>query len=131
MAKTKKKAAPKKVTDQSLALADAAIKGIMEKKGKNIVRLNLKNISNSVCNYFIICEGDSSTQVSAIADSVEDTVRKETNERPYHSEGFENSEWILIDYVDVVVHVFQPEIRMFYNLEKLWADAEAEKFTAK
>jgi len=133
-AKTIKKAAPKTakkkavkvpaVIDETKLLADAVVEGILEKKGKYISVLNLKNIHNRVCDYFIICQADSTTQVNAVAGSVEEIVRKKTGEKPYRSEGFENSEWILIDYVTVVVHVFQSHIRNFYNLESLWADAE-------
>jgi ribosome-associated protein len=105
-------------------LADAAVDGILEVKGRNVSILNLKHIHNRVCDYFIICQADSNTQVNAIADSVEEMVKKLTGERPYRKEGFENSEWILVDYVTVVVHIFQSHIRNFYNLESLWADAE-------
>ncbi len=105
-------------------LAETVIKGIQEKKGKEIVLLDLRKIENAICDYFIICHGDSSTQVSAIANSVDKEVKKDTGEDPWHSEGYENSEWVLIDYVDVVVHVFQKQIRDFYKLEKLWGDAE-------
>ncbi|MGB3947601.1 MAG: ribosome silencing factor [Bacteroidia bacterium] len=123
-----KKTALKKKEDTSLQkLVDAVVDGILEIKGKNISVLDLREIQNRVCDYYIICQADSSTQVSAIADSVEDVVKKRLNERPYHSEGFQNSEWILIDYVTVVVHVFQSHIREFYNLEGLWADAEVTK----
>ena len=120
----------KKEKDSTLELVEYAIKGILEKKGKNIACLNLKDIATRVCDYFIICEGDSTTQVSAIASSIEEEVKKGTGEKPYHSEGQQNSEWILIDYINVVVHVFQPQIRSFYNLESLWADAEEVKFDA-
>jgi ribosome-associated protein len=133
-AKTVKKSAPKTakkktlktptVIDETKRLADAVVEGILEKKGKNISVLNLKNIHNRVCDYFIICQADSTTQVNAVAGSVEEIVKKKTGEKPYRSEGFENSEWILIDYVTVVVHVFQSHIRNFYNLEALWADAD-------
>ncbi|MEO6901473.1 MAG: ribosome silencing factor [Bacteroidia bacterium] len=105
-------------------LADAAVEGILEVKGRNISILNLTTIHNRVCDYFIICQADSNTQVSAIAGSVEEIVKKLTGERPYRKEGLQNSEWVLIDYVTVVVHVFQSQIRNFYNLESLWADAE-------
>ncbi len=108
-------------------LVDAAVEGILEVKGKNISILDLKKIHNRVCDYYIICQADSNTQVNAIAGSVEETVKKLTAERPYHTEGFQNSEWILVDYVTVVVHVFQSHIREFYNLEALWADAEITK----
>lgn len=123
-----KKTSLKKKEDTSLQkLVDAAVDGILEIKGKNISVLDLRGIQSRVCDYYIICQADSSTQVGAIADSVEDVVKKRLNERPYHSEGFQNSEWILIDYVTVVVHVFQSHIREFYNLEGLWADAEVTK----
>ncbi|MBL0330439.1 MAG: ribosome silencing factor [Bacteroidetes bacterium] len=105
-------------------LADAIVEGILEVKGRNISVLNLKGIHNRVCDYFIICQADSNTQVNAIAGSVEEMVKKKTGERPYRKEGFENAEWILVDYVTVVVHIFQTEVRNFYNLESLWADAE-------
>lgn len=119
--------AGKKQENPSKKLIDAVVEGILEIKGKNIAILDLNTIHNRVCDYYIICQADSSTQVSAIANSVEEIVRKRTGERPYHSEGFQNSEWILIDYVNVVVHVFQSHIREFYNLEALWADAEVTK----
>lgn len=105
-------------------LADAVVEGILEIKGKNITVMDLRGIHNRVCDYFIICQADSNTQVNAIAGSIQETVRKITGDRPYRSEGFENAEWILIDYVTVVVHIFQSHIRDFYNLESLWADAE-------
>ena len=117
----KKKTEAKSPTQK---LADAVVEGILEIKGKNITVMDLRSIHNRVCDYFIICQADSTTQVNAIADSIQETVRKTTGDKPYRSEGFENSEWILIDYVTVVVHVFQTHIRDFYNLESLWADAE-------
>ncbi|MBP7808398.1 MAG: ribosome silencing factor [Bacteroidia bacterium] len=95
-----------------------------EKKAKNITIINLTSIENSVADFFVICDADSKTHVEAIADSVDEIVQKTTNERPFHAEGFENAEWILMDYINVVVHVFQKEIRDYYNLEALWADAE-------
>ena len=127
--KTKAKPAVKKTVekvkkDANQLLADAIVKGILEVKGRNISVLNLKSIHNRVCDYFIICQADSNTQVNAIAGSVEEMVKKTTGERPYRKEGFENSEWILVDYVTVVVHIFQSQIRNYYNLESLWADAE-------
>ncbi len=118
MAKRKKK------TNISDSLSEIVIKGIQEKKGKNIVSMNLKNIQNAVTDYFIICHGTSSTQVAAIADSIEFEVRTAAGIKPWHKEGFQNAEWILLDYADVVVHVFQEKIRDFYQIESLWADAE-------
>ncbi len=114
----------KKTKSPTELLADAIVEGILEVKGRNISVLNLQDVHNRVCDYFIICQADSSTQVNAIAGSVEVMVKKLTGERPYRKEGFENSEWILVDYVTVVVHIFQTEVRNFYNLESLWADAE-------
>lgn len=118
------KSEPKKIKGPTEHLADAIVEGILEVKGRNISVLNLKDVHNRVCDYFIICQADSNTQVNAIAGSVEEMVKKLTGERPYRKEGFENSEWILVDYVTVVVHIFQTEVRNFYNLESLWADAE-------
>lgn len=110
--------------DDAATLAEIVVKGIQEKKGKDIICLNLRGLNNTVTDYFIICHGDSNTQVEAIANSVDYEVKKTTGENPWHKEGFQNAEWILVDYVNVVVHIFQKESRQFYNLEKLWADAE-------
>ncbi|MFN8713572.1 MAG: ribosome silencing factor [Bacteroidota bacterium] len=125
------KAAKSITNDPSLQLADAVVNSILEKKGEKIVCLDLRNIENAVCSFFIICEGNSDTQVEAIADSVEFNVKKQTGQRPYRSEGWENALWILIDYIDVVVHVFERETRAFYNLERLWADAGEIKYSPK
>ncbi len=111
-------------SDSSEQLAQAVVEGIQEKKGKNITILDLRDVDGSVCDFFVICDGDSNTQVDAIGDSVEDYVRKKLNDKPYHIEGKQNAEWILVDYVNVVVHVFQRPVREFYNLEGLWADAK-------
>lgn len=116
-----------KAKDEGRILAESVVNGMLEKKAQNIRWLDLRAIENAVCDYFIICEGGSNTQVEAIAESVEDIVKKETGQRPYRSEGWENALWILIDYVNVVVHVFERETRYFYNLESLWADAEEIK----
>ncbi len=105
-------------------LVDTIVEGIQEKKGTNIAILDMRKIDGSICQFFIICDGDSNTHVDAIGNSVEDYVRKKINDKPFHIEGRENAEWILVDYVDVVVHIFQKPIRSFYNLEDLWADAK-------
>ncbi len=118
----KKAAAPAK--DATRILAENVVRGILEKKGKHVVCLDLRKIENAVFDYFIICEGDSTTQVDAIGESVVDYVKKVSGERPYRSEGWQNSLWILVDYINVVVHVFERDTRLFYNLESLWADAE-------
>ncbi len=105
-------------------LVDAIVEGIQEKKGANISILDMRKIDGSVCQFFVLCDGDSNTHVNAIGDSIEDYVREKINDKPLHVEGKQNAEWILVDYVDVVVHVFQKPIRSFYNLEGLWADAK-------
>ncbi len=105
-------------------LVDTIVEGIQEKKGTNIAILDMREIDSSICQFFIICDGDSNTHVDAIGNSVEDYVREKINDKPFHIEGRENAEWILVDYVDVVVHIFQKPIRSFYNLEGLWADAK-------
>lgn len=101
----------------------AVIKGIQEVKGKDIICLDLRKIHNRVCDFFIICHGDSSTQVTSIADSVEEFTWKLTKEDPIHKEGKSNAEWVLLDYFDVIVHIFHRDKREHYNLENLWADA--------
>ncbi len=120
----------KKVTDTSAHLADIIVEAIQEKKGSEIVVLNLKEVPNSVSDYFIVCTGDSTTQVAAIAHSIDEHVKKNLNEDAWHKEGFQNAEWILMDYVTVVVHIFQPEARNFYKIEKLWSDAEIKVISA-
>lgn len=122
--KTVKKTTVKKKKDEGVSLAEAVISGIREKKGKEIVWLGLGKLESAVCSHFIICEATSGTQIEAIARSVEEVVLKERGLKPWHSEGKQNAQWILIDYVNVVVHIFQSEVRHFYNLEGLWADAE-------
>ena len=101
------------------------IKGIEEVKGNNIDILDLREIENTVCDYFIICNGTSNTQVNAIVNSVQKTVSKALQDKPWHIEGSENAEWVLMDYVSVVVHVFQKHIREYYDIESLWGDAKA------
>lgn len=114
----------RKRNDDSQSISDIAVQGIIEKKGQEIVCLDLRNVKTSVADYFVICHADSATQVRAIADSVEEEVYKVLKEDPWRKEGFENSEWIILDYVSVVVHVFKREKRYFYGVEELWGDAE-------
>lgn len=102
------------------------IQSMSDKKAENIVCLNMKNILKNVCDYFVICDGNSSTQVDTIAKAVEDDMYKTIGESVHHREGYNNAEWILLDYIDVVVHIFQPQQRRHYNLEGLWADAKHE-----
>ena len=111
------------------ALIATIIKGIEEVKGNDIDILDLRDIENTVCDYFIICNGNSNTQVNAIVGSVQKIVSKELKDKPWHIEGSDNSEWILMDYVNVVVHVFQKHIREFYDIEGLWGDAKTTSIT--
>jgi ribosome-associated protein len=105
-------------------IVESAIQGMQEKIGKQIVNMDLSKIDNAVCQNFVICHGDSNRQVSAIAESVQEFIKKKTNENPWHKEGVQNAEWILLDYSNIVVHIFNEQARKFYNLEGLWADAE-------
>ena len=100
------------------------IEGIDNLKGEKINIIDLRKIDNSVCKYFIICSGNSNTHVKSISNSIQKHVWKETNENPWHVEGEERCDWILIDYVDIAVHVFKKETRIFYDLESLWGDAK-------
>ncbi|MEW5675863.1 ribosome silencing factor [Flavobacterium enshiense] len=100
------------------------IKGIEDVKGNDIDILDLREIDNTVCDYFVICNGNSNTQVNAITNSIQKVVSKELKDKPWHVEGTENAEWVLMDYVSIVVHVFQKHIREYYNIESLWGDAK-------
>ena len=113
-----------KGTDQ---LITQIIKGIDEVKGQDVEILDLRELENTVCDYFIICNGTSNTQVNAIVNSIQKTVSKALKDKPWHVEGSDNAEWILIDYVHVVVHVFQKHIREYYDIEGLWGDAKSVK----
>jgi ribosome-associated protein len=104
-------------------LLKTVVLGLQEKKGTNIVILDMRLLENSVCEYFVICEGDSHVHVGAIAESVEEVVWKQMHDSPVHIEGKSQSHWVLVDFVDIVVHVFQKSYRGYYDLEGLWADA--------
>ncbi len=105
-------------------LLTSIIAGIEDVKGQDIFLLDLRKIDNAACDYFIICNGNSNTQVNAIVNSVQKNTSKQYNEKPWHIEGQENGEWVLMDYVSIVLHVFQPHIRSYYNIEDLWGDAK-------
>ena len=109
-------------------LKNAIIKGIQNGKGNNIICLDLRNISGAVSDFFIICHGDSTTHVEGINRSVYNSCLSTIGEKPWHEEGVSNAEWILLDYVNIVVHIFHKDVRDFYNLEELWADAPYEEF---
>lgn len=117
-----------KALNESSYLSELAIHGIQEKKGNDIVRLDLRNLKSSVSDYFVICHADSGTQVKAIANSIEDEIFKGTGQEPVHKEGLEHAEWILLDYIDVVVHIFKTDKREFYGVEDLWGDAEIKYY---
>jgi ribosome-associated protein len=116
----------KKKSDETDLLLGSIVKGIFEKKGQNVLKIDLRKLENRITDYFVICQASSTTQVSSLADSIDDTVRKEALEKPLHLEGLDNCFWVLIDYGSVVVHVFLEEYRSFYSLESLWADAVIE-----
>ena len=113
-----------KVINESAYISELAIFGVQEKKGNEIVRLDLRNINSSVTDYFVICHADSTTQVKAIANSVEEEIFKAIQQEPWRKEGLEYGEWILLDYINVVVHIFRTDKREFYGVEDLWGDAE-------
>lgn len=118
--------AKKKNKEEGANLVKIIVKAIEEKKGKDIVIMNLTNLKTPLCDYFVVCSGSSKTQTEAIADFIVNNIKKETKLKLKHKEGKENGEWILLDYFDVVVHVFQENIRSYYKLEQLWADADIE-----
>tara|TARA_B110000444_G_scaffold98764_1_gene93627 strand:- start:1526 stop:1897 length:372 start_codon:yes stop_codon:yes gene_type:complete len=111
-------------------LISKIISGVEDVKGIDISLLDLRDIENTVCSYFIVCSGSSNTHVNAIVSSVQKTVSRELREKPFHTEGLDNSEWVLIDYVNIVVHVFQKHIREYYNIEELWGDAKTTQITS-
>ncbi len=119
---------PVKKSNEAVKLLEKVIEGILKTKGLKVVSLNLTKLPNAVSNYFVICHGTSKIQVEAIANSVLEETFQANDSKPWHKEGFENAEWILLDYVNVVVHIFLEETRAFYNIEKLWADAEIKVY---
>lgn len=117
-----------KKTDASVKLADIAVHGMQEKKAKNIVKIDLRKLGSAVTDFFVICHGDSDRQIEAIADSVEHEIQKATGEKPFSREGYKSSDWVLLDYVNVVIHVFLREKREFYGIEDLWNDGIITEF---
>ena len=110
--------------DQTKELVKTIVEGLQEKRGKNIVTVDLSQTSGAICQYMVICEGNTPTQVSALSDSVWDFARKNANEKPLSIDGTQGAQWIGMDYGTVLVHIFLPEQRAFYNLENLWADSK-------
>ncbi len=119
---TDRKKSPRKLSFQS-RIIKSIINAIQEKKGELIISADLRNIPEAVADFFIICQASSHVQVKAIAEHVQDKVREDCNEQPYHYEGFQTAMWVLVDYINVVVHVMQPATRQFYKLEDMWSDA--------
>ena len=109
--------------EQTKQLVTTITKGIQEKKGSNIVIADLSSIEGTICKYFVICQGNSPAQVEAITESIGDFARNEMNEKPSAVAGLDNAQWVAMDYGDVLVHIFLPDVREFYDLEHLWADA--------
>jgi ribosome-associated protein len=112
------------------ALISNIITGRENVKGLDVRLLDLRDIENTVCNYFVVCSGSSNTHVNAIVSAIQKTVSKELKEKPFHTEGIDNAEWVLIDYVNIVVHVFQKHIREYYNIEELWGDAKTTEIAS-
>ena len=110
--------------EQTKQLLESIKKGIQEKKGQGIVVADLSGIDGTICHYFVICQGNSPSQVEAITDSVGEFARKELGEKPAHVVGLENAQWVAMDYTDVLVHIFLPDVREYYDLEHLWDDAK-------
>ena len=113
--------------NKSSKIYKSIIKAIQDKKGENIISLDLRKIPEAVADFFVICEASNQPQIRAISDSVEDQVKKVTGESPYRHEGKQNLQWVLIDYVNIVVHIMLPEQRRFYKLEEMWSDAVEEE----
>lgn len=123
--------AKKRKGANSEKLSDVIVKGMQEKKATDIVVLDLRKVKNAVADFFILCSGNSDKQLDAIADSIDAEVSKTLKENPWHIEGKNNKEWMLLDYIDVVAHVFKKDRREFYALEKLWGDAEIIEINSK
>lgn len=119
---TRKRIVASKITPKS-KIFKAIIKAIQERKGENIVSLDLRKIPEAVADFFIICQATSNTQIKAIGEHVEELTKKECKESPYKHEGFQSLHWVLIDYINIVVHIMQPDTRKFYQLEEMWSDA--------
>jgi ribosome-associated protein len=129
----KKKSPTRKIVKKSVRklndterLRDCIIEGMKEKKAKDIVCIDLRNLKNAVSDFFIVCHADSKTHIDSISKSVEEFVYKKKGEEPFHREGRANSEWVLLDYLNVVAHIFRKEQREYYGIERLWADAEIQ-----
>ncbi|MBO4331915.1 MAG: ribosome silencing factor [Paludibacteraceae bacterium] len=110
-------------TTEDKKIIEKIVEGIQDVKGKKIVIVDMTGLENYTCGYFVICEGESNTQVNSIAENIKDHVREELRVKPFAVDGMINAEWVAMDYGNIIVHVFQPEARAFYQLETLWEDA--------
>ncbi|MBL7842036.1 MAG: ribosome silencing factor [Cyclobacteriaceae bacterium] len=122
--------AKKRKDGSSKKLCDAIVKGMVEKKASDILVMDLRKVKNAVADFFVVCSGGSDKQLDAIAESVDEEVFKAVKENPWHVEGKNNKEWMLLDYFDVVAHIFRKDRREFFALEKLWGDAEMTEIDA-
>jgi len=113
--------------DETKILVNTIVEALQEKKGKKIITMDLSKLEGSICKYFIICQGNTPTQTSALSDSVWDLVYEKVHEKPLGAVGMKEAQWIALDYGTVMLHIFIPEIREYYNLENLWADAEVNE----
>ena len=120
-----------KATDGIINLIDKIVIGISDVKGQDIETIDLRKIENRICDFYVICSGSSNVHVSAILESVKKKVSKSLKEKPSHTEGEENAEWVLIDYINVVVHIFQKQVRDFYKIEELWGDCKTNMIPIK
>jgi ribosome-associated protein len=116
-----------KITNETKQLVETIVNALHKKKAIDVVSIKLANLKDPICDFFIVCHGDSNPHVQALAESVLEEVEEQFHSKVWKKEGFENGQWLLLDYVNVVVHIFQTEWRNFYNLEGLWADAEIQK----
>ncbi len=116
----------KNINKTETALLNVIVEAVQEKKGKEIVIIDLRDLDHSICDYFIVCHGDSTTQVGAIARCIQEMTEKKAGIRPRNIEGAQNAQWILVDFFNIIVHVFQKEIRTFYQLEELWSDGKLQ-----
>lgn len=113
--------------EQTKELVNTIVKGIEEKKGQDITVIDLRSIEGAIAKYFVVCQGNTPTQVEAITDAVSETVRIDMQEKPAHVVGLEQAVWVALDYTDVIVHIFVPDMRTYYNIENLWQDAPQEQ----
>ncbi len=109
-------------------LRDLIAANALDKKAENVVSLDLRKLPDAVCDFFVVCDASTNIQVKAIADNIVDKIREQTGDYPHHKEGYKTLEWIVLDYIDIVVHIFRTENRKYYQLEELWLDAEQKEF---